>query len=215
MTTTGLPVKAILLLGPTGSGKSPLGDYIAQEGINGCRCLHFDFGHELRRIGNALIAPDGFIQSEHAFIQRVLSEGLLLEDEHFPIAEKILNHFFLSRGFRDGDVLVLNGLPRHTGQAREVSRCADIRYVFVLECRPEDICRRISCNSGGDRNGRTDDSREMIGKKLGIFRQRTEPLIHYYENSGAVIFRIPVSPAATPKDMYEVVRKGMGYHAAV
>ena len=41
--------KAILLLGPTGSGKSPLGDELEANGLNGRRCLHFDFGRRLRR----------------------------------------------------------------------------------------------------------------------------------------------------------------------
>ncbi len=43
-----IPVDSILLLGPTGVGKSPLGDVIAQHGLFGRLCHQFDFGSELR-----------------------------------------------------------------------------------------------------------------------------------------------------------------------
>ena len=41
---------AVLILGSTGSGKTPLGEYIEQNGLNGIKCHHFDFGACLRRI---------------------------------------------------------------------------------------------------------------------------------------------------------------------
>lgn len=41
---------AVLLLGSTGSGKTPLGDLIERRGLRGVRCLHFDFGVNLRKI---------------------------------------------------------------------------------------------------------------------------------------------------------------------
>ena len=42
--------RAIVLLGPTGSGKTPLGDLIERCGLWGAPCLHFDFGACLRSI---------------------------------------------------------------------------------------------------------------------------------------------------------------------
>jgi hypothetical protein len=40
--------KAILPLGPTGSGKTPLGDYLEERGLFGRRCVHFDFGEKFK-----------------------------------------------------------------------------------------------------------------------------------------------------------------------
>ncbi len=51
---------SILLLGPTGAGKSPLGNQMEQNGIRGKRCFHFDFGHELRSIAEHNLQPEGF-----------------------------------------------------------------------------------------------------------------------------------------------------------
>ncbi|MEE8450650.1 MAG: hypothetical protein V3R99_02015 [Thermoguttaceae bacterium] len=42
--------RAALLLGPTGAGKTPLGRLIEQRGLWGVRCLHFDFGDNLREV---------------------------------------------------------------------------------------------------------------------------------------------------------------------
>ena len=42
--------KAVLLVGPTGCGKSPLGQLLERLGLKGMRCLHFDFGKRLRKI---------------------------------------------------------------------------------------------------------------------------------------------------------------------
>ncbi|HET6430150.1 MAG TPA: hypothetical protein VFJ30_17170, partial [Phycisphaerae bacterium] len=81
---------AILLLGPTGSGKTPLGEMLQARGLRGRRCAHFDFGDSLRRAVAAASPPDGLPRQDIAFLKGVLESGALLEDEHFHIAETIL-----------------------------------------------------------------------------------------------------------------------------
>ncbi len=49
--------KAILLLGPTGSGKTPLGQALEKKGLAGRRCVHFDFGANLREIAGLKRRP--------------------------------------------------------------------------------------------------------------------------------------------------------------
>lgn len=112
---------AILLLGPTGTGKSPLGNQIEKNGLHGNRCVHFDFGHELRSIANSDQTPEGFHAADVSFIRDVLDKGLLLENEHFHIAEKIVLQFFRRNDFREDDILILNGLPRHASPAASVT----------------------------------------------------------------------------------------------
>ena len=41
---------ALLLIGPTGSGKTPLGELLERSGLWGRPCRHFDFGERMRRI---------------------------------------------------------------------------------------------------------------------------------------------------------------------
>lgn len=196
-----MPKNAILLLGPTGSGKTPLGSHIEKKGIAGRNCLHFDFGDQLRGVARSAAIPEGFTAADHSFIKDVLEKGLLLENEHFHIAEKIIA-LFIKKRLHSGEMLLLNGLPRHTDQARDVDRIVNIRGVVVLRCCAEDVYERIRLDTGSDRSGRVDDGLDMIRKKLEIFSARTAPLIDYYAASGRDIFTIKVAATSSTEDMY-------------
>lgn len=205
---------SLLLIGPTGVGKTPFGSYIEEKGLGGKRCVHFDFGHQLRTVADSAAPPAGFGSAEHSFVRKVLVQGLLLENEHFHIAVKILDSFARSRDFRHGDMMVLNGLPRHEGQARDMDCVVDIRGLIVLECTPEDVFERIRLNAGGDRTGRDDDGIDMVRKKLEIFTSRTEPLIQYYEKAGRNIFRVRVGVSSTAEEVYRSFISTFGGHGA-
>ncbi len=195
-------VSAMLLIGPTGVGKTPFGSCLEKNGLKGMRCLHFDFGQELRNLAQQKSVPEGFSREEHAFIRDVLEKGLLLENEHFPIAAKIIDAFIGKTACGREDMIVLNGLPRHEDQARDIDRKIRVAYLIVLECAAEDIFKRISRNTGGDRIGRSDDGIEMVRKKLGIFHARTEPLVEHYEKAGRGVFRLKVGSSSTSEDLY-------------
>ena len=190
------------MIGPTGAGKTPMGDHIEKKGFGNNRCHHFDFGHQLRSVAVADSPPDGFTKDDHLFIREVLDKGLLLENEQFHIAEKVISLFLQKKNFRENDLLVLNGLPRHTDQARDLGRTISIKSLVVLECPAEDVHARITQNTGSDRTGRTDDSIHMIRKKLEIFKNRTAPLIDYYADSGSYVFRIKVTASSTAECIY-------------
>lgn len=196
-----LPVTSVLLLGPTGSGKTPLGDTIASQGFLGRKAHHLDFGSELRSIASGFDASF-YSRDEQDFILGVLDRGLLLENEHFLLARKIIEQFLGRSRFRDGDVLVLNGIPRHEGQAKDIAPIARVHALVVLECSATSVFCRIRENAGGDRMGRDDDERMLIEKKLGIFNERTAPLIEHYGRSGARIYRIEVTERSTVGSIY-------------
>ena len=196
-------IEAILILGPSGSGKTPLGEMLARRGLGGRRCLHFDFGAELRRLA-ARDADGGELSVEEtAFVRRVLQEGALLEDRHFSIAQRVLSGFLAQRSAAPpGDLVILNGLPRHIGQARGIEGLLAVRGVVVLECPPDQLRLRIRADTGGDRAGRVDDTPALAAKKAQLFRERTAPLIEYYERSGARIARMQVDAGTTAADIY-------------
>ncbi len=198
----GMRAQSILLVGPTGSGKTPLGAYFEEHGLNGKRCFHFDFGHQLRSIAGQGTPPEGLTEQDYAIIRAALEKGLLLENEYFFIAEKIITCFLYRNNFQENDILVLNGLPRHIGQAKDMEGIVEIKDVIVLECSPEDVCRRIRCNTGSDRTERVDDYIGMVWKKLEIFRRKTSPLIDYYANAGGAVYRIEITSSSTARDVY-------------
>ena len=196
------PVDSILLLGPTGVGKSPLGDTLAKNGLFGRHCHHLDFGSELRLVKSVGTVSAEYSPSELDFIHGVLERGLLLENEHFSLAEKIISLFLGRVRFSQRDVLILNGIPRHIGQALDIASIADIHALIVLDCSAESVFCRIRENVGGDRVERTDDDKELIEKKLSIFRERTAPLINHFEKKGGVVYRLEISGTTTTDQAY-------------
>jgi len=202
--------RAILLLGPTGAGKTPLGELMQERGLWRAKCLHFDFGANLREVAGSHPSPfpvgEGAIsRRDLEFLRRVLESGTLLENEHFPIAERILRWFMAQHGADRQTRIVLNGLPRHVGQARAIDFILDLEAVVHLECSSETALRRIQANVGGDRTGRVDDDLAAIREKLRIFNQRTAPLLEYYRRRGARIETVEVTAGMTPEQIWEVL----------
>ncbi|KTB48172.1 Adenylate kinase or related kinase [Dehalogenimonas alkenigignens] len=177
-----------MLLGPTGSGKTPLGEALEKSGFRGRRCRHFDFGASLRSCAAGL-GPE-FTPAELQVVRESLATGVLLKDQQFPIAAKILNEF-ISRTDRDS-LIILNGLPRHTGQAAALNSLVEMAGVIVLECDAATVMRRIASDTGGDRGGRSDDGASMVARKLTIYEQQTTPLIEYYRSLGVPLLLVAV-----------------------
>ena len=195
--------KAILLLGPTGSGKSPLGDCLQAHGVDGRRCWHFDFGANLRAVAAGGLG--GFTEDEVAFVKEVLEAGALLENETFYLAKKILTVFEQANAISSKDLLVLNGLPRHVGQAEAMADLVNVVAVVELDCTPEIVFERLRLDTGGDRAERSDDQLELVRKKLAVFENRTQPLIAYYRELGGMLIRIEVAVSTQPADMIDTV----------
>lgn len=200
-----MTIQAILLLGPTGSGKTPLGDAIEACGLWGRRCVHFDFGACLRAVTVAE-KPRGKLGTEElAVVRRVLRDGTLLEDHEFAIAEKILVAFLDERRVDAHTLVVLNGLPRHAGQAEAVDRLLTVRAVVHLVCSAEVVGERILTDAGADRSGRSDDSLEEIRRRLETFSQRTLALAEHYRLHAVPIMAVEVGPATSAEEMRQAL----------
>jgi len=200
---------AVLLIGPTGSGKTPLGRTLEARGYHGRPCVHFDFGESLRRA--AAEKSDILDEESKALVRDVLHTGALLEDEHFHIAATILRRFLADRNPNEpGEraLVVLNGLPRHAGQARDVDSIVKVVCIVHLTCSAETVYERIGSNAGGDRLGRTDDEIGAVRAKLSIFAARTAPLIKHYWRAGAEIRSVSVGPATTAEDAWNTLNSG-------
>ncbi len=195
-------LKALLLIGQTGSGKTPLGETCELNGLWGKKCAHFDFGELLRQVAANLEKPPFLTSEDMDIITKSLETGTLLENETFYIARNIITAFVGIRKMGPDDILLLNGLPRHLGQAEDVDSFLDIKKVIHLKCNPEVIYERIRLDSGGDREGRTDDSMEEIESKLELFNERTLPLLDHYRSKGVSINQLEVSVETSAEDLY-------------
>ena len=174
---------------------------MATHGFLGASVGHFDFGENLRR---AALEPGRYPAldvTEVSVVRHVLETGALLEDHQFPIIEKLFTSFVAQNGLKETDWVLLNGMPRHVGQAEAVGRFADIQYVANLVCDESVVYGRIRSNAGGDRAGRVDDDMAAVRNKLAIFSARTLPLIDYYRQKGVMVIDIPVGMQTTPAEI--------------
>jgi adenylate kinase len=193
-------LQAILLLGPTGSGKTPLGDWLETRGLWNSPCRHFDFGANLRAAAAA--GPTaGMTRHEIDFLKEMLAGGALLESESFYLAIRILNGFILQRTVRSDHWLVLNGLPRHVAQAQALSPILRVHAVIQLECEASVVRERLRHNAGGDRLSRTDDRAGLVARKLADYEARTRPLAAHYRERGARIIAATVGIDTQPAEI--------------
>ena len=195
-------MRAVLLIGPTGSGKTPLGDWVEAHGLWERRCQHFDFGARLRAV--VAEGPSSrFHREEIQFLSDVIEKGVLLENESFALAERVLDEFIARRSVQPEDLLLLNGLPRHLGQALALDQRLRCVAVVQLVCDAGTVIERLRRDSGGDRAGRRDDDPALVARKLTIFAERTRPLVEHYRRGGARLLSVPVGVATTPRETSE------------
>jgi adenylate kinase family enzyme len=201
----GEPIRAILLIGPTGSGKSPQGELLERGG--GFR--HFDLGAELRAAADG---QRGFSEEDRAFVRGLLDAHALLPDGRFGIAAKLLDAFLGRTRFDAArEVLVLNGLPRHVGQALAIAGRVRVEHVVVLECDAAAVRARVARRRRGeglDHAGRTDDTPEAIERKLAVFERETAPLVaHYAAQPGVRISRLRVTAETDDAELSRRIRR--------
>ncbi len=208
MSPPGRPWPSLLLVGPTGAGKTPLGEELARRGLGGRRCVHFDFGANLRALAADRGASAWLSDAERAAIEASLATGALFEDRDLPMIVWIVERFAAGKAPGPGDILVLNGLPRHAGQAPALSSLLAVRIVVRLEASPDVIRERMRLDPGGDRSGRRDDSPAAIERRLRDYRARTLPLVEHYRGLGVPVLDIAVSAAMTAAEMADALARG-------
>ena len=196
------PWPSLLLVGPTGAGKTPLGEEIEKRGLQGRPCVHFDFGSNLRRAAQGGNAELGLTGPEIERIRDSLRSGALFESRDLPMITKILRRFVETRRLGPGGLLVLNGLPRHRDQAEALASFLAVERVVSLEADASIIVDRIGRDTGQDRAGRPDDDLPAVARRLETFRRSTAPLLDFYRDRGVPVTAVPVTALMTAADMY-------------
>jgi adenylate kinase len=167
-------VADILLLGPQGAGKGTQGRMIAAEyGIP-----HIATGDMLREA----MAADSELGRR---IRPIYDAGRLVPDDlMIALIRERLGAEDAQKGF------VLDGFPRTMPQAEaleemlhEIGRELDVVFEFQLD----DAVGRERMQKRAADEGRTDDTPEVIERRLRLYHEETEPLVEYYRTRGNLV----------------------------
>ncbi len=192
-------MNAIVLLGPPGAGKGTVAEVLASRGY-----CHISTG-DLLRDQIRTETPLGLEAKEK------MDHGCFVPDH--VVVDMIRN---LLQNAEVGQKFQFDGFPRTLVQAEKLdillqSLGGTLSQVILLECPDEVIVERLSgrrtCNTCGsvyhtvfnpsgkgercNLDGcklvqRPDDKAETVRKRLGVYADRTAPLINYYKEKNLI-----------------------------
>lgn len=183
----------VLLLGPQGSGKGTQAARIsAAYGL-----AHIATGDMLRAA-----IMDGTELGKQ--VRPIYDRGELVPDE-FMIA---LIRERLEQEDADGG-FVLDGFPRTMEQARALDEMLrgvgrELSVVFELQISDEECLRRLL--ERAEREGRADDTPEVIRKRLELYHSETEPLVEYYRARGNLV---GIHAERTIEEVFEEIQEAL------
>ena len=164
----------LLLLGPQGAGKGTQAKRISAEyGIP-----HISTGDMLR----AEIAAGTELGER---VRPILERGALVEDDlMIEVIRSRLGAPDTQNGF------ILDGFPRTMGQAEALDTALqdlgrELDVVFELQLADDACLERVLGRA--DAEGRTDDTRDAVQRRLDLYHEQTEPVIEHYRARGLVV----------------------------
>lgn len=146
----------ILISGPQGSGKTTQAKLLAED----LDLPLFSTGDFLRQMATRKTKTGRLVKKN-------LEAGTLIPDDLvIKLASAELEKPKFSKGF------VIEGNPRTVEQAQKFKSNLDI--VIELELPDAECVKRLL------KRGRSDDTVELIKKRLALYHRETEPMLNYY-----------------------------------
>lgn len=161
----------IIIFGPPGAGKGTQAKLISEE----YEIPHLSTGNIFR----SAIKNETKLGKE---VKVILDAGDLVPDEKVVgLVEEELQDDKYDDGY------ILDGFPRTVPQAKAFDDIlekndASLSAFLQLQVPEQELIDRIL--SRGE--GRTDDTKEGVKKRLKVYKEETEPVLDYYRKKGAV-----------------------------
>jgi len=173
--------KLIILMGPTGAGKSVQGDFLAQD-LNG---VHLSSGNLLRQDPEAAkMIANGKLAPAHE-VERIVGEAIAKVPED--------------------QAIILDGFPRTISNLEWMDRELPAMHrtvtdVILLELDVATCIARLNLRE------RADDSPEAVQEKLEAYKVSTKPVLDHYESTGVIKH---VDGRGTPDEVRALVKAAL------
>jgi adenylate kinase len=163
----------LLIVGPQGSGKGTQGVRIAEA-----------FEVPVISTGDMFRANIAGGTELGARVQAIIEAGDLVPDE---LTSEIVRDRLLQPDAAHG--FILDGYPRNTAQVEHLDaflseQDAALDAVIVLDVPREESIERLTLRA--QEQGRTDDTAEVIARRLDIYERETAPILSVYGQRGLV-----------------------------
>ena len=161
----------VVIFGPPGAGKGTQSKKIIEKyGLK-----HVSTGELLR----AEIASGSELGER---IKAIIDKGKLISDE---LITDILTNELENLGDVPG--VIFDGYPRTVNQAEILDRIladwgTEVSVMIDLEVEEEELVKRLLKRA--EIMGRSDDTIDVIKKRLQVYHKKTEPVIDYYKKTG-------------------------------
>lgn len=162
--------RAIILLGPPGSGKGTVGQIVAQAGEQ----VHLSTGEMFRSLD-----PTTEVGQK---VSQTLEQGQLVSDSlTIEVWQEYVKSLIASGKFEPGkQLLILDGIPRNAAQVDLLKPHIDPVRVVVLEVSDKEILIERLIRRG-QIEGRSDDQkREVLETRMRVYEERTAEVVSHY-----------------------------------
>ena len=149
----------IVMLGGPGSGKSTYTEYLIK---------HFNITH---------IYPGGMLRKEVEKGSEIGQQVKSIIDRGEFVPNQIVLDLITKKVEQSPQGYVLDGWPRYMQQVEDMEK-AEIGYDYAvfLDVSREEVMRRLLAR------GRADDTEEIIGNRIELYKKETGPVIEYMRN---------------------------------
>ena len=186
----------VVLLGPPGSGKGTQSARLVEHlGIT-----HLSTGDVLRQA-----VHEGTELGQQA--AKYMEDGQLVPDS---LVVSLVGERLAQPDCAAG--CLLDGFPRSIGQAESLDeylqeRGTQVDLVVELQVDEEELGNRMLERSR--KEGRSDDTPEIIAKRFDVYRTTTLPLVHYYRERGVLQ---SINGKGSPDDVFQRLQVTVDEH---
>jgi len=173
----------IVMLGGPGSGKSTYTEYLIK---------HFNITH---------IYPGGMLRKEVEKGSEIGQQVKSIIDRGEFVPNQIVLDLITKKVEQSPQGYVLDGWPRYMQQVEDMEK-AEIGYDYAvfLDVSREEVMRRLLAR------GRADDTEEIIGNRIELYKKETGPVIEYLRKKPGFL-EIKAEGGTPEETAKEIIRK--------
>ena len=173
----------IVMLGGPGSGKSTYTEYLIK---------HFNITH---------IYPGGMLRKEVEKNSEIGQQVKSIIDRGEFVPNQIVLDLITKKVEQSPQGYVLDGWPRYMQQVEDMEK-AEIGYDYAvfLDVSREEVMRRLLAR------GRADDTEEIIGNRIELYKKETGPVVEYMRKRPGFI-EVKAEGGTPEETANEIIRK--------